>query len=90
MTTNWQAAELTWNQSWSHIEGYQLFILAGLCAAALLIFIFLLMTIGRLRRLGRRVDALQLSVEKLNNTMQMRFIKELHDQSKNKTPAKEA
>lgn len=82
MTYTWNDLDLIW----SGIDAYQRQIILALCVILFLLFILVLIALIRGRRLRRRMDLLQRSVQELANAEQMRFLKELRSQQKTKPP----
>jgi hypothetical protein len=69
-----------------YIEGYQADIILALCAAELLIFIIILISIMRGRRLRKRVDELTYSVTRLLNEEAARYTRSILGRAKDNDP----
>ena len=82
MTYEWLTPEFFWSQ----LEFYHLHVILVLCVATFLALILVLIAFSRGRRLRRRVDKLQLSIQRLSNIEDMRLLKEVRGQQKDKTP----
>ena len=71
----------------SHVESYQADIILALCAAVLLVFVLVLITLIRGRRLRKLVDELRKSVRRLNNDEEARYTREILGRTKSKDPS---
>jgi len=67
-----------------YIEIYQTSLIFGLCVVDLLIFVMLLISIIRVRRLGKQVDKLIPSVERLLNEEWARYTRTIIGRAREK------
>jgi hypothetical protein len=81
LTYEWLTPEFLWSQ----LEHYQLQVILALCVATFLAHILILVAFSRGKRLRNRVDKLQLSIQRLSNIEDMRLLKEIRGQQKDKT-----
>jgi hypothetical protein len=82
LTYEWLTPEFFW----SRLESYHLHVILALCVATFLALILVLIAFSRGKRLSKRVDKLQLSIQRLSNIEDMRLLKEVRGQQKDKTP----
>jgi hypothetical protein len=71
----------------NYVERYQADIFLSLCAATPLLFILILITLIRGRRLRKRVDELRNSVNRLINDEEARYTREILGRTRAKDPS---
>ena len=82
MIYDWHALGSLLDGMRSQLESHQPDIILVLAASTFLIFVLILIVFVRAMRLRKQIDILRMSVQRLNNVEEMRFLKELRAPSK--------